>query len=180
MRRLFIAVLAFGLSTGLTACSKQRANTPSVKENVERSLNDAGLKNVNVSEDRDKGVVTLEGKVQSPEQKDQAEQVAEQAAGGLIVANKLSVEPAGMEGSARKIESNLDDGLEKDYKAAIIANHLDKQHIRFDAKNGVLTLKGNVDTTEQREAAEQIGAKTPNVTQVVNELDVKHAKKARK
>ncbi len=177
MRRLLVLARALGLATSFSGCSKQRANTPSVKENVERSLDQAGLKNVNVDENRDKGVVTLKGKVQSEDQKTQAESVAKQAAGGLVVANEISVEPAGMEGEARKIESNLDDGIEKDYKAAIIANHLDKQHIRFDSKNGVLTLKGDVDTAQQREAAEQIGAKTPNVTQVVNELDVKGAKK---
>ena len=177
MRKLFIVILALGLLAGLSACSKQRANTPSVKENVERSLDNAGLKDVKVSEDRDKGVVTLEGKVQSPDQKAQAEDVAKQAAGGLVIANQISVEPEGMAHEAKKIEGNLDDGIEKDYKAAIIANHLDKQHIRFDAKNGVLTLKGTVDNVQQREAAEQIGAKTPNVTQVVNELDVKGAKR---
>jgi hyperosmotically inducible protein len=177
MRKLFTVILALGLLAGLSACSKQRANTPSVKENVERSLDNAGMKDVNVKEDRDKGVVTLGGKVQSPEQKAQAEDLAKQAAGGLVVANEISIEPQGMAGDAKKIESNLDDAIEKDYKAAIIANHLDKQHIRSDSKNGVLTLKGDVDSVQQREAAEQIGAKTPNVTQVVNELEVKGGKK---
>lgn len=177
MRKLYIVILALGLLAGLSACSKQRANTPSVKENVEQSLDNAGLKDVKVSEDRDKGVVTLDGKVQSPEQKSQAEDIAKQAAGGLVVANQISIQPEGMAGDAKKIEGDLDTGIEKDYKAAIIANHLDKEHIRSDAKNGVLTLKGTVDTVQQREAAEQIGAKTPNVTQVVNELEVKGAKK---
>ncbi len=176
MKRVLVMVLALGL-LGLGGCSKQRASTPSVKENVERALDPAGLKDVKVSENRDKGVVTLQGAVQSADQKAQAEQVAKPAAGGLIVANKISIEPQGVEGSARKIESNLDSGIEKDYRAAIIANHLDKQHISFDAKNGVLTLKGSVGTIQQREAAEQIGAKTPNVTQVVNELEVKGRKR---
>ncbi len=93
------------------------------------------------------------------------------------MANEILVQPEGMEGDAKKIQSNLDDAIEKDYKAAVIANHLDKQHIRFDAKNGVLTLKGDVDTMQQREAAEQLAAKTPNVTQVVNELEVKGKKR---
>jgi len=58
----------------------------------------------------------------------------------------------------------------------LIANHLDSQHIRYDAKNGVLTLKGDVDNTAQREDAEKLAATVPNVQQVVNELDVKGAK----
>lgn len=177
MNKILLLILSLGLLAGLSACSKERANTPSVKENVERSLDQAGLKNVNVDEDRDKGVVTLKGSVQSTDQKAQAEQIAKQAAGNLIVADEISVEPPGVEGDAKKIESNLDTGIEKDYKAAIIANHLDNQHIRADAKNGVLTLKGDVDNMKQREAAEKIAAQTPNVSQVVNELQVKGKKR---
>ncbi len=177
MKKLFVGILALGLLAGVSACSKQRANPPSAKEQVERSLDQAGLRDVNVDENRDKGVLTLKGKVQTEEQKAKAEEVAKAAAGGMVVANEVSVEPQGMEGQAKKIESNVDDAIEKDYKAAVIANHLDKQHIRFDAKNGVLTLKGDVDTMQQREAAEQIAAKTPNVTQVVNELEVKGKKR---
>jgi osmotically-inducible protein OsmY len=91
------------------------------------------------------------------------------------------VRPEGVEGSAKKIDSNLDDAIEKDFKAVIIAHRLDKQHITFDAKNGVLTLKGSVDTPAQRQQAEKLAASVPNVQQVVNELDVKggrHAKTA--
>lgn len=177
MNKTLAIILALGLLAGLSACSKQRASTPSVKENVERALDQAGLKQVEVNEDRDKGVVTLQGSVQSADQKAQAAEVAKPAAGGMVVANEISVEPQGMEGQARKIESNLDTGIEKDYRAAVIANHLDKQHISFTAKNGVLTLTGDVDTMQQREAAEQIGASTPNVSQVVNELQVKGKKR---
>jgi osmotically-inducible protein OsmY len=54
---------------------------------------------------------------------------------------------------------------------------MDNQHIRFDSKNGVITLKGDVDTPSQRESAEKMAAKIPNVSQVVNELEVKGAKK---
>jgi osmotically-inducible protein OsmY len=71
----------------------------------------------------------------------------------------------------------VDDGIEKDFKAVIIANRLEKQHIRYDAKNGVLTLKGDVDSAGQRSEVEKLAAGVPNVQQVVNELDVKGAKK---
>ena len=59
----------------------------------------------------------------------------------------------------------------------IIANRLEKQHISFDAKNGVLTLKGDVDTSAQRQQVEKLASTVPNVQQVVNELDVKGAKR---
>ncbi len=43
-------------------------------------------------------------------------------------------------------------------------------------KNGVLTLKGDVDTPQMRADVEKAAAKLPNVQQVVNELEVKNAK----
>ena len=98
-------------------------------------------------------------------------------AAGYVVANEIGVRPEGVESSAKKIDSNVDDAIEKDFKAVIIANRLEKQHIRFDAKNGVLTLKGDVDTPGQRTEVEKLAATVPNVQQVVNELDVKGAKR---
>ena len=59
----------------------------------------------------------------------------------------------------------------------IIAYRLENQHIRFDSKNGVLTLKGDVDNAALRDKAEKLAATVPNVQQVVSELDVKGAKK---
>ncbi|MBV9608177.1 MAG: BON domain-containing protein, partial [Acidobacteria bacterium] len=129
-------------------------------------------RDVKVTEDKDKRVITLDGKVRSDEDKARAEQLAKGAAPGWVVANEVSIEPQGAERQARAIESNLDGSIDKDYKAVLIAHRMD--HIRYDVKNGVITLKGNVDTPQQRSMAEQLAAKTPNVSQVVNELQVKH------
>ena len=82
-----------------------------------------------------------------------------------------------MESTARKVESNTDDAIEDHFKAAIAANHWENQHIRSDAKNGVLTLDGDVDTSAQRAAVERAAAKIPGVQQVVNKLEVKGKKK---
>jgi hyperosmotically inducible protein len=70
------------------------------------------------------------------------------------------------------VQSNLDDGIENNYKAALIASRLNKQSIHYDAKNGVLTLKGTVKTNQQKAEAEQLASKIPNVQQVVNQIDV--------
>ena len=87
--------------------------------------------------------------------------------------NEVSVQPVGQESEAKKVSSNLDDGIESNYKAALVAKGLDKEHIRFDAKNGVLKLKGSVKTASQRKEAEQLAQNVPHVQQVLNELDVK-------
>ena len=175
-KKLSVAMLVMGLLLGLAACSQQRASQPSVKENVERQFEQAGLKDVNIDEDRDKGVITLKGEVQSQEMKERAEEIAKSAAGDrMVVANEIGVRPEGMEREAGKVDSHLDEAIENDLKAALIANKLDDK-VRFEVKNGVVTLKGDARSMEQRKAVEDLAAKTPNVQQVVNEIEVKQAK----
>ncbi len=150
-------------------------NTPrDMKQDLEKALAQAGFEHdVHVDIDHDKGVVTLKGRVRSQELKDKAGQVVQANASGHVVANELSVEPVDEERNARTIESNVDDAIEKNYKAALIANHLDRESIRFHAKNGVLELDGSAKSAADRAAAEKVGASIPNVQKVVNKLDVR-------
>ncbi|HZU41066.1 MAG TPA: BON domain-containing protein [Terriglobales bacterium] len=152
------------------------ANNADVKDVVSKALEQADLKDIHVSDDAEKNVITLTGAVHSQESKDKATQVAKGAAPNRIIANEISVQPVGAESQARNIAGNVDDGIQKNFKAAMIANGLDKQHIRASAKNGVLTLKGTVDTQAERDAAQKVGASVPNVSQVVNELQVKNGR----
>jgi hyperosmotically inducible protein len=153
------------------ACSN-RTSTVSLKDNVERSLEQADLKDVNVSEDKDKNVITLTGDVHSENAKQQAGEIAQAAAGSRIVANEIRVEPVGAESQARSIASNVDNGIESNYKAALTSKGLDKDHIRFNAKNGVLTLKGSVKSPQEKAQAQEIAANIANVQQVLNEIQV--------
>lgn len=178
MKVRLVAVFAALMLMFGVACSTNRANTPDVKNQVQDSLKANNLGDVKVDQDRDKGVVTLSGEVKTQEEKTHAEEVAKENAPGMVVSNEIAVRPEGAEHDARKIDRNLDEGIEDNFKAALTANNLDSQHIRYDAKEGVLTLKGDVDTPQQRELAETTGAKVPNVKQVVNELTVKHSAKA--
>src|SRR6476620_414476 len=175
--KTMMAIFASLLLAAAIGCSTNKANTPDVKDQVSRALDNPNYKDVKVAVNNDKQVVTLSGDVKTQEDKARAEELAKNAAGGFVVSNEIGVRPEGVEGEAKKIDSNLDDAIEKDFKAVIIANRLEKQHIRFDAKNGVLTLKGDVDTPRQREQVEKLAAGVPNVQQVVNELDVKGAKR---
>ncbi len=172
-----MATLAALLLCVAIGCTSNKANTPDMKDQVSKALANAGYKDVKVATNNDKQLVTLTGDVKTQEGKDKAEELAKSAAAGFVVANEIGVRPEGVESAAKKIDSNVDDAIEKDFKAVIIANRLEKQHIRFDAKNGVLTLKGDVDTPGQRQQVEKLAASVPNVQQVVNELDVKGAKR---
>ena len=170
------------LLIGLACSSNQRAsndktnttnaNEVSYKDNVKKALEQADLKDVKADEDKDKNTITLSGTLHSENAKQQAQEVAQAAAGNRIIANEISVQPVGAESQAKDINSNMDSAIEKNYKAALISKGLDKEHIRFSAKNGVLTLKGTVKSPEQRQEAQQIAANTPSVQQVLNELQV--------
>lgn len=171
--RLKVCTIAIAAAIFLAtaACSKQAERN--YKDSVKTALEQADLKDVSVSEDADKNTITLSGTLHSEDAKQQAGDVAKASAGTRIVANEISVQPVGLESEARGVASNLDDGIESNYKAALIAQGLDKQNIKFDAKNGVLTLKGKVKTPTQRKEAEQLAQAVPNVQQVLNEIDVK-------
>jgi osmotically-inducible protein OsmY len=174
-----LVILASLLLFAGIGCSSNKANTPDVKTQVSKALDNAGLKDLKVDVNHDKELVTLSGNVKNEEDKNRAGELAKNAAEGYVISNEIGIRPEGVERDARRIDSNVDDAIKKDFKAVIIAHRLEKQHIRFDAKNGVLTLKGDVDTPDQRDQVEKLAASVPNVQQVVNELDVKGGKKRR-
>jgi hyperosmotically inducible protein len=133
-----------------------------------------GLGVVKVSQDRDKGVLTLSGDVESADQKAEAEQVARQAAPDYSISNEIGVRPIGAESQAKAVDSSLDDGIENNYKAALKGHkNLDDQSISYDAKNGTLVLKGGVKTRDQKSEADKLAKAIPNAREVVNEIEVK-------
>jgi hyperosmotically inducible protein len=168
-------LLVAAVALSFASCS--RSNNPSVKDNVVQALKQAGFGDINVDEDRDKGVITLKGEVQNQEDKARASQVAQGAAGSRVIANELSVRPPGAESTAKDIQSNTDDAIKDHWKAAVAANHWGNQHIVADVKNGVVTLKGDVDRAPQRAAMEKTASSLPGVQQVVDEIEVKGAKR---
>lgn len=173
MKSAIVALAAVTILLGCVACSSKSGDSASYKDSVKQALQQADLTDVSVSEDKDKNTVTLGGRVHSDDAKGKVGDVAKGAAGNRIVVNEVSVQPVGAESEAKSIASNVDSAIEKNYKAALISNGLDKQHIDFDAKNGVLTLKGSVKTVAQRAEAQTAAASVPNVQQVLNQIDVK-------
>jgi len=163
------------LCVGFAACSESPRKSPDVSDSIRRSLDDAGLKNVSVSQDRDKGVVTLDGHVAADADKSQAESIAKSVAVGQVVANQIAVEPPGVETDAKAINSDLDKGIANNLDAALIKNKLEKS-VKYDVKNAVVTLTGDVNSQAMRSQAEKIASSVPNVGQVVNNLQVKDQK----
>lgn len=184
MKMKFLALgAALLLVAGLSiACSKNdQMNTSKMDDSlIKNQLKQANLNDVKVHLDNDKKVIRLDGTVQTDDQKNEAEQIAKTAAPDYVVSNEIGVRPENASGEASKVDSNLDDAIKSDWKALEAKNHWGNQHINADVKNGVLTLKGDVDTMQQRTTIEKAAATIPNITQVVNELDVKSAKHGKK
>lgn len=170
-RRLFLYVLPLLLAGFLSSCSNSN-KAPDVTDNIRKSLDQAGFKDVSVSQDRDKGVVTLTGSVPTESDKEQAESIAKANAQSQVVADQIAVRPPGNESEAKTVDSDLDKAIEKNVDATLVKHRL-KKNVKYDVKNGVVTLKGDVTSQAKRQQVEQLVASVPNVRQVVNELEVK-------
>jgi hyperosmotically inducible periplasmic protein len=173
--RITATMLALFSSGLMSACSGTAAESPDVSDSVRISLDQAGLKDVSVSENRDQGVVTLGGHVTNDADKLQAETVAKSLAGAQVVADQIAVIPVGTEKEAKAVNSDLDDGIEKNLDAALIQNHL-HESVKYAVKSAVVTLTGEVNSENKRTRAESVASAVPNVAQVVNDLQVKNQK----
>ena len=69
----------------------------------------------------------------------------------------------------------MDKAIEKNVEA-VLTKHKWDHAVSYDVKQGVVTLKGKVNSQAQRAMVEKVVAATPNVAQVVNELEVKNQK----
>ncbi len=172
--RLCLSLLALLVVGTFVGCSTS-TKSPDVSGSIRRSLDQAGLNDVKVDQDRDTGVVTLSGQVMSDDEKARAETVAKAAAGNQVVSNQISVRPVGFESEAKQIDADLDSGIESNFHAALISNRMDKG-VEYEAKNGVLTIKGEVNSQAKRDRLEELAASIPNVQQVVNEIQLKDQK----
>src|ERR1022692_1730887 len=173
--KLCLSLLALLVVVTLVGCSGTARQSPDVSDSIRKSLDQAGLKDVSVSQDRDKGVVTLGGHVAADADKSQAESIAKSIATGQVVANQIAVMPPGGESEAKAVNSDLDKAIEKNLDAALIQNKLHKS-VKCEVKNGVVTLTGEVNSEDKRTRAEKVATGVPNVTQVVNNLQVKNQK----
>jgi hyperosmotically inducible periplasmic protein len=169
--RRILPLFLTGFLTLAVGCQERQAKSPDVKDSVKKSLEQAGLRDVDVSQDRDKGVVTLSGTVSTDADRAQAESIAKSAAAGEIIANQISVRPPGEESRAKDVESALDKSIDKNVEALLI-QHNWKNDVNYDVKQGVVTLKGKVNSQAKRTQIEKTVAAAPNVRQVVNEIDV--------
>jgi osmotically-inducible protein OsmY len=92
-----------------------------------------------------------------------------------VVADQIAVVLVGQEKESKAMNSDLDQGIEKNLDAALILNKM-HHSVNYSVKNGVVTLTGEVGSEATRTAAQNVAAGVPNVQQVVNNLQVKNQK----
>src|ERR1019366_6356153 len=135
MKKLRLSVAMFALLAAgiLAGCSQTATKSPDVSDSIRKSLDQAGYKDVTVSQDRDKGIVTLGGQVVSENDKSQAASLAKSLAGTQVVANQIAVLPVGGEKDAKTVNTDLDKGIEKNLDAALIQNKM-HDHVKYEVK----------------------------------------------
>ena len=138
--------------------------------------------------------ITLTGKVESQALRTRAVDVAKSVQSNLIINDKIDVEPreisrteyteerakeARQKASERgeKVGDSLDDAwIHTKVVAKLIGNSDTPQRkINVDVNNNVVTLRGTVDTANEKTEAERVAKETEGVKRVVNQLKVKMA-----
>ena len=71
--------------------------------------------------------------------------MAKSLAGIQVVADQIAVIPVGVEKEAKAVNSDLDEGIEKNLDAALIQNKM-HESVKYEVKSGVVTLTGEVNS----------------------------------
>ena len=164
------------------------------KFDSDAQLKAAGL---SISADADRNQATLSGEVRTQAMRMKAINLAKEASPGIVLTDKINVKPGELSrteyteeraraerekasGSGEKVGESLDDAwIHMKIVARLIGNsETPERRINVDVVNNVVTLRGSVDTAEQRAEAERVAKTTEGVTRVVNQLKVGAATKA--
>lgn len=163
--------VAFTLALAAGACSNN--NVPDPSDRTEQALKDANIKDVDVDWDSNARVAHLKGTVDSASERDRAAQVAETAVGtsGKVL-NELTVDNVN-----EKTADDMDGRIRSDLKDMIDRDQvLRDRDINFDVNNGVVTVKGDVRTTAEKNKVSDMVKSAPGVKDFANALEIKPAK----
>lgn len=136
--------------------------------------------------------VTLSGTVPSEALRTKAVNIARSAHSGIVVNDKIDVEPREVAGRgeysedmareererARSQGDNIGDSIDDAWLHAKISSQLmlssetPSRKINVDVNNNVVTLRGTVESAAQKAEAERIAKGTEGVRRVVNQLKV--------
>ena len=146
---------------------------PDPRDNVNRALKDAQLDKVEVKWDDDAHIAHLRGTVETPTDKQRAEDVAAAAVGtsGRVL-NELTIKGVN-DTTASDLDGKIKSGLER-----MIDNDpaLKNRNIDFDVNNGVVTVKGDVHSAAEKSRVTELVREAPGVKEMANALEIKPPK----
>lgn len=139
------------------------------------------LNNFTIDSEVSNGKATLTGSVESKIDRELAEQVALSIDGIVDVDNQLQIEPAKAKsqreayGNERSFSQKLDDmSTTAIIKSKLLANQsIDGLDINVDTVSNMVSLNGEVATSEEKQLAEKIAENTDGVRKVNNMLKIK-------
>jgi hyperosmotically inducible protein len=123
---------------------------------------------INVNVDTRGGVVTLTGVVGTQAEREQAARIARNTEGVTRVINNITVETNGGYGADMAAS---DMAILSRIKTRYVAE--DIVGVMVEVKDGVVTLKGNVENAQARARAENIASATSGVMSVKNMIEVR-------
>lgn len=161
------AIVGIAALASAVACGPKERDYETMSKTA---LSRAGIENVTSNYDSKAKTVHLSGTVPTTADRDRAGEVATQAVAPYAqVANELTVA-----GTDAKTADDLDSGLSTRLENLVDQDKsLQKTDIDFDVKNGIVTIKGKVQTAAQKSQIEQLARSQPGVKDVVNSLEVK-------
>lgn len=173
-----------GTATGAAATADtNRLPDPWITAKIQsKYFMDGDVKGRDINVDTVNGVVTLKGSVESESEKRQAEALARNTDGVRQVQNQLTLEaaadpvkplPEGRE-AGRDMGEKIEDAFitTKIQSQYFMDGDVKGHEINVDTVNGIVTLKGSVETEAQKQEAEQIAMTTEGVSKVVNQLTI--------
>ncbi len=205
LKVIFAALMLTALTLGMIACdsatetgtSQPKMSDSDLKTAIKTKLDgDAQLKaaDIDVSAEAEKNAATLSGTVESQALRTRAVEYARAAHAGLVITDKIDVKPRELtradytqenaieeknraERYGEKLGDSLDDAwIHTKIVAKLIGNaDTPERKINIDVVNNVVTLRGTVETNEQKMEAERVAKETEGVKSVKNMLKVKSA-----
>jgi osmotically-inducible protein OsmY len=158
-----------------------------VAENIAKALRDARLNRFEMDVEFANGVCTLSGKVGTPQQREQANQVVSRVKGVTRVVNRLqpmsspapTVKNAGYNAGNRRVQrtaatgtapsnQQMAEAIAKSLKSAGLAGY--DMEIRY--QNGTVHLSGAIASPQQAIRVEQVISRVPGVRGINNQLKV--------
>jgi osmotically-inducible protein OsmY len=173
--RLLPFVALVGTAPVFTGC-EQKANTPNYESRVQDRLKDAKLDDVNANWKNDEKALHLSGTVKAEAEKQRAEVLASEVVGtsGRVV-NEVKVENVDTADADHQIEQRLDSTFKEDDQW-----NRDTTDLSFHSKAGVVTITGDAASQEVKDRVTQKVRSVDGVKDVVNDLEIKPAKGAKK